>query len=351
MIADLTSLVLPSVDMKMLILDAPAQLLADVHMVQSLAIAVEEICVSLCLRDFGGLVNINKTGCLDESLKGRNGSEFVKVTSGNDVGLSVLLEDFCNKVLQVVSWVLCIKWFETYSSNFGLLGAFLDTLVHRSASIAMQGGRAALAAKVDVDSKERLLCALDRLPLSHEGLAAVIPGRVGRINSSRVVLERGTIENSVDVVRATFIRLDKLNSIGAVEISLANVTTGLTTVLVVVRLDLSPVVNNAAGLLDTIGQSSESLVGGNDTVIGSATVVLHFLKEKQVRSAQLLNYLLDDKRQMSRLRVEVLGVVVCNCDTLARSLAGEADGRVLSVGRLADLGGSQGKNAVEAKSV
>lgn len=241
--------------------------------------------------------------------------------------------------------------FHTYSSNFGLLGAFLDTLVHRSAGIAMQGSRAALAAKVDVDSKERLLCALDRLPFSHKRLAAVIPGRVGRVNSSRVVLERGTIENGVDVVGATLIGLDELNSIRAVEISLANVTTGLATVLVVVRLDLGPLVNNTAGLLNAIGQSSESLVGGNDTVIGSATVVLDFLEEKQVRSSQLLNDLLDDKRQVGRSRVKVLGVVVCNCDALARSLAGEADGRVLSVGRLADLGGSQGKNAVESKGV
>jgi hypothetical protein len=239
----------------------------------------------------------------------------------------------------------------TYSSNFGLLGAFLDTLVHRSASISVQGSRATLATKVDVDSKERLLCTLDRLPLSYERLAAIIPGRVGRVNSSRVVLERGTIDNGVDVVRSTLIGLDELNSIRTVEISLANVTAGLATILVVVRLDLSPFVNNTAGLLNTVGQGSESLIGGNDTIIGSATVVLNFLEEKQVRSSQLLNDLLDDKRQVCRSRVEVLGVVVCNGDALARALAGEADGRVLSVGRLANLGGSQGKNAIEAKGV
>lgn len=95
----------------MLILDAPAQLLADIHMIQSLAVAVKEICVSLCLRDLGSLININKTGCLDESLEGCNGGKFVKVTGGNDVSLFVLLEDLCNKVLQVVSWVLCIMGF------------------------------------------------------------------------------------------------------------------------------------------------------------------------------------------------------------------------------------------------
>lgn len=147
------------------------------------------------------------------------------------------------------------------------------------------------------------------------------------------------------------IGLDELNSIRTVEIGLANVTTGLTAILVVVRLDLGPLVNNTAGLLDAIGQSSESLVGGNNTIIGSATVVLNFLEEKQVRCSQLLNDLLDDERQVSRCRVEVLGVIVCNCDALARSLAGEADGRMFSVGRLADLGGSQGKNAIEAKGV
>lgn len=54
---------------------------------------------------------------------------------------------------------------------------------------------------------------------------------------------------------------------------------------------------------------------------------------------------------MSRLRVEVLSVVVGDRDTLARALAGKANGRVLGVGTLLGLGGSQRKNAIEAKGI
>jgi hypothetical protein len=75
----------------MLVLDALAKLLADKHVVQSLAVAIKQISVSLCRRDLGSVVNVHKARSLDESLNGRNAGELVEVTSGDDVGLLVLL--------------------------------------------------------------------------------------------------------------------------------------------------------------------------------------------------------------------------------------------------------------------
>lgn len=102
-VTDLTRLVLPSVDVQMLVLDALAELLADKHMVQSLAVAVKQIRVSLCRGDLGSFVSVHKAGSLDESLNGRNVGELVEVTGSDDVGLGVLLEDLRNEFLNIVS--------------------------------------------------------------------------------------------------------------------------------------------------------------------------------------------------------------------------------------------------------
>lgn len=99
MVADLTLLVLPSVDVHVLILDTLLQLLADEHVVKSLAVAVEQVCVSLRHGDLSGVVNINKTRGLNESVNGRDISKLVEVASYDNVGLLILLKDLGNEVL------------------------------------------------------------------------------------------------------------------------------------------------------------------------------------------------------------------------------------------------------------
>jgi hypothetical protein len=103
MVTDLTRRVLPSVDVQMLVLDALAKLLADKHVVQSLAVAIKQIRVSLCRGDLGSVVNVHKARSLDESLNGCNVGELVEVTGGDDVSLLVLLEDLRNEFLNIVS--------------------------------------------------------------------------------------------------------------------------------------------------------------------------------------------------------------------------------------------------------
>ena len=103
MVANLARLVLPSVDVHMLILDAVTQFLADKHVVKRLAVGVKEICVALSLRDLGSIVKINKARLLDKGSDWRNLGELVEVTSSNDMRLAVLLEDLGNKVLQTLA--------------------------------------------------------------------------------------------------------------------------------------------------------------------------------------------------------------------------------------------------------
>ena len=106
MVANLASLVLPGIDVHVLILDTLAQLLADKHVVKSLAVAVKQVCVSLCHGDLGSIVNVNETRGLDESLDRCNIGELVEVASHDNVSLTVLLEDLSNEVLEVVSLTL-----------------------------------------------------------------------------------------------------------------------------------------------------------------------------------------------------------------------------------------------------
>lgn len=105
-VANLARLVLPSVDVHVLVLDALAQLLADKHVVKSLTVAVKQVCVSLCHGDLGGVVNVDEARGLDESLDGCNIGELVEVTSHDNVSLAVLLEDLSNEVLRFVSLTL-----------------------------------------------------------------------------------------------------------------------------------------------------------------------------------------------------------------------------------------------------
>ena len=239
----------------------------------------------------------------------------------------------------------------TYSSDLSLLCALLNTLVDRSTGVTVDRSRTTLASKVHVDGEERLLGSLDRLPHGNKGLTAVIPSSVCGINAARVVLEGRAVEHLVGSIGSSGVGLDELDNVRSVQECCANVATRLTTVLVVHGIDLSPGVLDTAGFLNTISKGRQCQVGRNNTVIGGTRVVLNFLQEDQVRSAQLVDDLLNNEREVSRLGVEVLSVVVGDGDTLARVLAGEANGRVLGIRALLGLGGSQRKNAIEAKGV
>lgn len=202
-----------------------------------------------------------------------------------------------------------------------------------------------------VDGEEGLLGSLDRLPHGNKGLAAVVPSSVCGIDASRVVLEGRAVEHLVGGIRSSSVGLDELDNVRSVQECCANVATRLATVLVVHGIDLSPGVLNTAGCLNTIGKGRQCLVGSNNAIVGGARVVLNLLQEDQVGNAQLADDLLNNKRQVSRLGVKILSVVIRHRDALARAFAGKANSRVLGVGALLRLGGGQRKNTIEAKGI
>lgn len=239
----------------------------------------------------------------------------------------------------------------TYSSSFILRSALLDAVVHGRASISVQSRRTALAAHVDVDGEENLAGALYRLPHGCEGLAAVVIGRVGRIDATRVELELRAVENLVFVQAASLVGLVQLQGIGAVQVGAADVTSWLATVLSVDRLDLCKVVLHTRSSLDAACERRERDIGRGDAVILAARVVLHLLQEDEIRRVELVDDLVDNVWHVVRVGHQVLGVVDTSSDAAAVTSAVKRDWWELGRGVLLRGKSSERQHAVEAKGI
>lgn len=99
MIADLVVIVLPGVEVHVLILGRATGSRAHVHVVQGLAVHVEEVGVAFVDGDLGNLVEVREAGLVGEDLQGLNLDEVVEVAGSDDVGLGVLLEDLGDEAL------------------------------------------------------------------------------------------------------------------------------------------------------------------------------------------------------------------------------------------------------------
>ena len=93
----------PSVDMNMLVLCLWLESLADEHVIKLLAVHVEEVRVSLELRDVRSLVKISEIGDLLEVLERLDKGKLVEVTSDDDLGILILGKDVGNKLLCLMS--------------------------------------------------------------------------------------------------------------------------------------------------------------------------------------------------------------------------------------------------------
>jgi len=93
----------PSVDMNMLVLCLWLESLADEHVIKLLAVHVEEVRVSLELRDVRGLVKIFEIGDLLEVFERLDKGKLVEVTSDDDLGVLILGKDVGNKLLCLMS--------------------------------------------------------------------------------------------------------------------------------------------------------------------------------------------------------------------------------------------------------
>lgn len=98
-IADLVVKVLPGVEVQMLILGRAPGSLAHVHVVEGLAVHVEEVGVALAGGDPRYLVEVREAGLSGEDLQGLDLGEVVEIAGCDDVGLGVLLEDLGDEAL------------------------------------------------------------------------------------------------------------------------------------------------------------------------------------------------------------------------------------------------------------
>lgn len=216
----------------------------------------------------------------------------------------------------------------------------------------MQRRRAALGRKVHINSEEGLVHgSVDGAPLRDKGLAAGVPRRVCGVDAARVILERGALEDLVGVECAARVRLVELDDVGLVEVRDADVAARLASVLSVDGVDDDPIVYNTGLGLDGCRQGGEGEVGGDDTVVGSAVVVLDLLDEDEVGRLEVVHDVGGDGGEVGDGRREVLDVVVADGDAPAVAAADEGGGGRVVGGVLCDCDAGQGEDAVEAKGV
>jgi hypothetical protein len=81
-------------------LRALSEPLADVHVVQGLAVLVKKVRVALSLGQANHLVEVDEAGLGRERLEGLDLREFVEVARGDDACAGILGEDGGSKVLR-----------------------------------------------------------------------------------------------------------------------------------------------------------------------------------------------------------------------------------------------------------
>jgi hypothetical protein len=102
-VRDLLSLCHPRVDMNMLVLCFWLESLADEHVIKLLTVHIEEISISLELRNICSLVEISQIGNLFEVFDRLDKGKLVEVTSDDNLGILILSEDVGHKFLHDVS--------------------------------------------------------------------------------------------------------------------------------------------------------------------------------------------------------------------------------------------------------
>ena len=100
-----------------------------------------------------------------------------------------------------------------------------------------------------------------RLPRRCQGLPAVVPRAVSRLDPARIKLELWTGENDRDIRAGAWVRLVQAEHLRVVEIGGADVAARGAAVLVVDWVDVDERVLDAAGCLDGRDEASEGGVG------------------------------------------------------------------------------------------
>jgi len=96
--------------MNVLVLCLWFESLADKHVIKLLAVHVEEVSISLELRDVRSLVKISEIGDLLEVLERLDKGKLVEVASDDDLSVLILGKDVGNKLLCLMS-----NWSRVYN--------------------------------------------------------------------------------------------------------------------------------------------------------------------------------------------------------------------------------------------
>jgi len=92
MVAHLVVIVLPGIEMQVLVFDSSTtDGVAHIHVIQSLAVHVIEVRVTLIGGDPGDFIEICQAGLIMEDLEGLHLDKLVEVSGRDDVGLFILL--------------------------------------------------------------------------------------------------------------------------------------------------------------------------------------------------------------------------------------------------------------------
>ena len=100
MVANLIVKVLPGVYVQMFVTSSLGQIATDVHMIESLAVHVEEISVPFHGVHVDCVFEVDEAGSILEDSHRLSLGILVEVASGYDVGVAVFLENLGNEVLQ-----------------------------------------------------------------------------------------------------------------------------------------------------------------------------------------------------------------------------------------------------------
>lgn len=93
----------PHIHMHVLKLRTFGQRRADIHVIELLAIHVEEIGIALRLLDAGHLVKIAQTRLGEKGFERRDEGELIEIACGDHLGVGVLREDGRDEGLGLVS--------------------------------------------------------------------------------------------------------------------------------------------------------------------------------------------------------------------------------------------------------
>lgn len=326
----------PSANMhvlKVLLTHLPRRPRASIHMIQLLLARSESVSIPLVLRNLGHNVQILKPRNFDEAAQGLNHSELVEITSGDNGGVLVLLENLGDES----------------TGHFGLAGAFFDAVVDGRAGVAFQRGGAAFAGPVVVDCKEGA-AAVDHFPVRGEGFA-----RVGEslavVDAAGVEAQRRAGEDFVPVSGAARGAFHETDDARVVEVGCLDVAAGCAAVLVVDGVDVDPEVVNVGEAADFLSQGGEGQICVGDAVVGCAGAVLDFLQEHDGGSVEIVNDVLGDVGQVGAVRFEVLDVVGAEGQAVAFAVGGDGRWGRESVDRALDLGAGLREDGVEAKDI